>query len=1548
MDVITVFGSSTLEWAGVESELARYVRSRSSQCLSAYRANPILVSEHANIERATAQGGYGRRQIYELVQNGADPLLDCGRGRIHVLLTATRLYCANEGLPLAADGVDAILNSHVSLKRGSQIGRFGLGFKSILGVSTCPRIFSRSGSFYFDADASHSQIAAIVPSADRFPVLRLAWPLDPHAAASADPVLAELMGWATTIVEVPRTPDQSSWLSDDVKGFPAEFLLFCPHVGELLLEDRTSGVFRRITVERTGEELRLAEGEQNAVWRVYSTTHTPSAAARGDAGELADRESVSVTWAVPGQGRPVRGRFWAFFPTDYFTTLSGIVNAPWKTNDDRQTVLRGAFNEELIECTARLVVESLASLSAWYEPGRIFDMLPARGREAPNWADERLTERVYAIASRERSVPDQTGELRFPAELSLHPADLPQDALEAWARHPCRGRDWCHPSVEGRDRRPRVERLLAVANRGVATVEKWLETLVVDKAVSSVVAAIDIAAKVTADAPSLRDDVCRSRIVLTAAGTLVRPSDGTVFTPPPGEAEADLPATALVHPGLLSTDAGFASIKALGIGPADAAAELRGWLRRFTQTRESDWLRFWALARQVGPGRVQELLNEYRVNPRALCVRTIAGAFRPAPVVLLPGSIVGLETGRDAEVTVDTRFHSSDNALMSWLGIVAGPTIGAAAPGDVWWGQYRRHAVECLMARLEDRASRPREDLLGFEHDRTVGPLDVVPFLSEEGRARYTVALVQAAQDEPLWRFEHTTRPDQYPVIELDPPPLWVARSQGVLQTSLGLHPVSMCVSEAFSSWASVLPVAACPTDVARRLRLPAVPSDLDTRQWSFALERLRPELDDRLIGEVYTAAAAFVPPPPNIRCRRGTGFVGIDPSLVHVAEGDVECAALRTAGEPYVVAPSPVDAQLLVQNWGLRDASAAVTIEVVAEPSGPTVGVTTQYPVLSHRLLPEHRGLSITPCSLVALRTHTAQGTTTDERSFVRQEDTMYVLESLPPEELLDAILAEMGLEVSEQERRAALDGQQLQRQRERILAVRTKKTPEDKLLAAVGVEGLRRNLPAVLLGTATELLGELNDVDLARLMLASHGPNTLKTLAEPLKARGFETPGDWAGSHPARAFVKQLGFPPEYAGFKGLRREPLVEVEGPPDLPSLHPFQAKIADRIESLVRGGVGRGLLSLPTGAGKTRIAVESLIRAVQGGFCLSPGVWIAQSEELCEQAVETWVYVWRWCGPGRRLVVNRLWGVHEADPEPDVQQVVVATIQKLRNCVGNPAYAWLSEAGCVVVDEAHGSTEPSYTSVLGWLGLGRGDDRCPLIGLTATPFRGGTDETRRLVSRYDGRRLDAGVLGDDPYAVLQDMGVLAHVDHELLEGSTLELDDRELAGLRQMRQLPPTAGQRIARDVSRNTALLKSIEARAAAGAILVFAASVEHAEVLAALLTLRGVPAAAISSQTDPGLRRHYIERFRAGTLAVLTNYAVLTEGFDAPSVRAVYVARPTYSPVLYQQMIGRGLRGPLNGGEERCAIVNVVDNIVQYGEELAFRKFEYLWERAL
>lgn len=106
--------------------------------LKAYEASPGDIKEHHGIEEVVLAGGYGYRQVLELVQNGADAILESheagaeqnGPARIEVVLANSSLYVANTGAAFSEEGINALLHSHSSPKRGNQIGRFGLGFKS--------------------------------------------------------------------------------------------------------------------------------------------------------------------------------------------------------------------------------------------------------------------------------------------------------------------------------------------------------------------------------------------------------------------------------------------------------------------------------------------------------------------------------------------------------------------------------------------------------------------------------------------------------------------------------------------------------------------------------------------------------------------------------------------------------------------------------------------------------------------------------------------------------------------------------------------------------------------------------------------------------------------------------------------------------------------------------------------------------------------------------------------------------------------------------------------------------------------------------------------------------------------------------------------------------------------------------------------------------------------------------------------------------------------------------------------------------------------------
>ena len=254
-------------WHGPEDALGRFVLAEAHKTLEAYRAQPHLVTEHANQEYDTAHGGYAHRQLYELVQNGADALTYPGTGQsILIRLTKRYLYCADDGKPIDEEGVKGLMFAHMSSKRGTtEIGRFGMGFKSVLGVTDAPEFYSRSGSVRFDRACAAERIRKHV-SAERYPTLPVPEPIDAEAAAANDEDLRELMSWATNIVRLPLAEGAFEDLATQVQEFPPEFLLFVPHVRYLTLE-RDGEEPREFTLHHDGEELRLDTGSGSSRWR---------------------------------------------------------------------------------------------------------------------------------------------------------------------------------------------------------------------------------------------------------------------------------------------------------------------------------------------------------------------------------------------------------------------------------------------------------------------------------------------------------------------------------------------------------------------------------------------------------------------------------------------------------------------------------------------------------------------------------------------------------------------------------------------------------------------------------------------------------------------------------------------------------------------------------------------------------------------------------------------------------------------------------------------------------------------------------------------------------------------------------------------------------------------------------------------------------------------------------------------------------------------------------------------------------------------------------
>ncbi len=334
--------------SGTHAGLSGFVRDECLSRLKAYAAQPRDAAEHFETENEALSGAYAYRQLFELVQNAADAILESGErsGRIEVALQSGQLVTANTGAPLNREGIIALLNARSSSKRGDQIGRFGIGFKSLLKLGGKVELFSRPVGLRFDPEKCRSIIRTHLglPADARAPGMRLAEVLDPTAEGSPlKPGAA--FEWATSAVVAGITSEAiRERIAREILEFPAELLLSLPVDIDLVLRIE-HGPSRHVRKRIDGHVAIIDDGESETRWRMFETRiKVDSEEALSDATHVQSRQDVPLAWAMPMEGREQAGKFWAFFPTETHTHLPGILNAPWKLNSDRTNLVRGAYN----------------------------------------------------------------------------------------------------------------------------------------------------------------------------------------------------------------------------------------------------------------------------------------------------------------------------------------------------------------------------------------------------------------------------------------------------------------------------------------------------------------------------------------------------------------------------------------------------------------------------------------------------------------------------------------------------------------------------------------------------------------------------------------------------------------------------------------------------------------------------------------------------------------------------------------------------------------------------------------------------------------------------------------------------------------------------------------------------------------------------------------------------------------------------------------------------------------------------------------------------
>lgn len=372
--------------------------------------------------------------------------------------------------------------------------------------------------------------------------------------------------------------------------------------------------------------------------------------------------------------------------------------------------------------------------------------------------------------------------------------------------------------------------------------------------------------------------------------------------------------------------------------------------------------------------------------------------------------------------------------------------------------------------------------------------------------------------------------------------------------------------------------------------------------------------------------------------------------------------------------------------------------------------------------------------------------------------------------------------------------------------------------------------------------------------------------------------------------------------------------------DLPLYDYQEEALAKLIDHFVTRDNRSGVLVMPTGSGKTRVATTFLLREMAARSYQV--VWLTHRAMLIEQAAdniylaapvirlkdpqkETFKMV---CVSGQHATARAL----EKDDD-----VMIFSVQSLcRNLLFLQAV--LKEKVLILVDEAHHTLAPSYRLIID--AIRRMRPSAKLLGLTATPVRLRDKDTQKLMTLFDN-----SVVYSVAMSALIAKGVLAtphfvRVDTNINFDTSISLDEK--AYIQKWGELSPGTMERIGQMAERNELIVNTyMKGREEYGKTLIFALNATHCISLCEALQKKGVCCDYIYSAHP--CNEEKISRFRSGELDVLVNINILTEGSDVPDIRTIFLTRPTESDVLLMQMIGRGMRGLGCGGTDT---VNIVD----------------------
>ena len=325
------------------------------------------------------------------------------------------------------------------------------------------------------------------------------------------------------------------------------------------------------------------------------------------------------------------------------------------------------------------------------------------------------------------------------------------------------------------------------------------------------------------------------------------------------------------------------------------------------------------------------------------------------------------------------------------------------------------------------------------------------------------------------------------------------------------------------------------------------------------------------------------------------------------------------------------------------------------------------------------------------------------------------------------------------------------------------------------------------------------------------------------------------------------------------------------------LHPYQTKLVNDARKELAAGNKSCLLVSPAGSGKSVVIAEiARLTTLKGGRVM----FMVHRQELINQIMES-------------FKANSV----------DLNLCTVMTVGKIRNRLDS-----LPVPNLIITDETHHSLAKTYRDIYEHYA------NVPRLGFSATPWR--------LNGKGLGDVYDAMVEGPDVQWLI-DNHYLAPFDYysvNLIDESKLS---KSSTGDYSNKSIDEAVGHTIYGDV------IKNYRDKVDGQQTIVYAHSITFSKQIAQQFRDAGINAAHCDSKTPQRERDKIMTDFKKGTLKVLSNCDLISEGFNVPDCSCVIMLRPTESLVLFIQQSMRCMRFK---PDKQATIIDHVANYTRFG----------------